>query len=293
MGPPSGPGAPMGAPGYYPPGSPPGGGANRTPLFIALGVVAAAALVGVVLVATGGDDDDTPTASTLQPGASTQPTTQPTQGTDPPATDGPDDTTGSSGSAEDIDVVSTGFTNFEAQYDSVNHVSYAYVLENTGDEGVANIEVTVTLKDDAGTVVSSDTDTIYYIAPGGTIGVGDEPYEELAEVAEVEVQANIPSYAAEAEETGEITVDGVTTTDDNDTWKTTFTASSTYDVQLESPYAYVVYRNTEGDIVGGSYGFMDIIQAGGSTSGEVSSYEPIPGVDPSKTEVYVDPGYIF
>jgi hypothetical protein len=288
MGPPPGPGAPMGAPGYYPPGAPPGGGNNRTPLFIALAVVAVAALLGVILVATSGGDDDPTTGSTASPNTSTQGTSGTTA---PPSTEGPD--TGTGGGAEDIEVVETGFSNFDAQFDSANHVSYGYILENSGEEGVANVEVTVTLKDADGTVVASDTDTIYYIPPGGKIGLGDEPYEELAEVAEVDVQASIPSYAGEADETGEIAVDGISTTEDSSTWKTTFTATSSYEVQIDSPYAYVIYRNSAGDIVGGSYNFMNVMEPGGSTSGEVSSYEPIPGVDPSKTEVYVDPGYLY
>lgn len=290
MGPPSGPGAPMGAPGYgYAGGPPPGGGNNRTPLFVALGVVAVAALVGVIFVATSGDDGGDPT-TTLTPNTQGPGTTASTA---PPATDGPDDTGSTGGSAEDIEVADSGFSNFQAQYEDVNHVSYGYILENTGDEGVANIEVTVTLKDSAGTVVSSDTDNVYYIPPGGKVGLGDEPYEEVAEVAEIEVQASIPSYAGEADETGEVTVDGVSTTEDSSQWKTTFTATSTYGVQLDSPYAYVIYRDSGGDIVGGSYGFMNVMEAGGSTSGEVTSYEPIPEVDPSKTEVYVDPAYIY
>jgi hypothetical protein len=287
------PGAPMGGPpsyGGYPQGPPPGGGQNRTPLFVALGVVAVAALLGVgLVVAGGGDDDDDPTPSSIE--------TATTSPDDTTGTTGPDSTSepnepSEPGSAEDIEVVETGFTNFVAQYDEVNHVSYGYVLENTGDEPVSNIEVTVTLKDGDGTVVSSDTDTIYLIQPGAKVGLGDEPYEEIAEVAEMEVQASVPSYTEPAEELGEITAGDISTTEDS-SWKTTFTATSTYEVQLDGPYAYVIYRNTAGDIVGGSYGFMNVVEAGGSTSGEVTSYEPIPGVDPAKTEVYVDPGYIY
>lgn len=287
------PGAPMGGPpsyGGYPQGPPPGGGQNRTPLFVALGVVAVAALVGVGLVVGGGGDDDDPTTTTTEPTDPTDETTQTTAG--PADTTAPDDGSTEAGSAEDIEVVETGFTNFDAQYDDVNHVSYGYVLENTGDDPVSNIEVTVTLKDAEGTVVSSDTDTIYLIQPGAKVGLGDEPYEEVAEVAEIEVQASVPSYAEPAEELGDITVGDVSTTEDS-SWKTTFTASSTYEVQLDGPYAYVIYRNSDGDIVGGSYGFMNVVEAGGSTSGEVTSYEPIPGVDPAQTEVYVDPGYIY
>jgi hypothetical protein len=296
MGPPSGapvppPGPQPGPYGAYPPGPPPTGGQNRTPLFIALGVVAAVALLGVgLVVASGGDDDDTPPATQA---ATTTPPDDTSSPTSPPETDGPDDTSGSGEGAENIDVVEKGFTNFDPEYEDGNHVSYGYVLENTGDDPVSNLEITVTLLDSEGTVVSSDTDNVYLIQPGQKMGLGDEPYENIAEVAEIDVQASVPSYATDAEELGEITTEGISTSDESSQWKTTFTAKSTYEVQIDSPYAYVIYRNTGGDIVGGSYGFMNVLRSGGSTSGEVTSYEPIPGVDPSKTEVYVDPAYLF
>jgi hypothetical protein len=310
--PPSGPGygppvapmgGPMGAPSPYggvPPA--PAGGQNRTPLFVALGVVGVLAIGGIAVAATsGGGDDDDPTPTSVQPQGTTT-----TSGSGPDETSGPTTTSGDPGggsgggggggtssSVEGLEVVETGFSNFPDEYDNTNRVSYGYIIENTGDEPVANVEVTVTLKDAEGTVVSSDTDNIYLINPGQRVGLGDEPYEEIATVDSIEVQAAIPSYASEATELGELTVDGISTTEDGGRWVTTFTAASTYEVQLDGPYAYAIYRNSAGDIVGGSYGFMNIVQAGGSTSGEVSSYNVLPEVDPAQTEVFVDPGYLF
>ena len=309
MGPPSGPGygppgaplgppsAPMGASAPYGAVPPtPGGGQNRTPLFVALGVVGVLAIGGIALAATsGGDDDDPPPTSIATPGTESTSGPQGTSEPSGPATTAgtPAPSGGTSSSVEGLEVVETGFSNFTDEFDGTNRVSYGYIIENTGDEPVANVEVTVTLKDAEGTVVSSDTDNIYLINPGQRVGLGDEPYEEIATVDAMEVQAAIPSYAGEATALGEITVDGISTTEDGGRWVTTFTAASTYEVQLDGPYAYAVYRNAGGDIVGGSYGFMNIVQAGGSTSGEVSSYSVLPDVDPAQTEVYVDPGYLF
>ena len=128
--------------------------------------------------------------------------------------------------------------------------------------------------------MSSDTDNIYLIQPGQKMGLGDEPYENIAEVAEIDVQASVPSYATERRSWARSPPRASATSDESSQWKTTFTAKSTYEVQIDSPYAYVIYRNAAGDIVGGSYGFMNVLRSGGSTSGEVTSYEPIPGVDP-------------
>jgi hypothetical protein len=38
---------------------------------------------------------------------------------------------------------------------------------------------------------------------------------------------------------------------------------------------------------------MNFLPANGSTAGEVTSYSSIPDIDNSKTEISVDPGYLF
>ena len=200
---------------------------------------------------------------------------------------------GSQGAIDAIEVTDSGVTNFADEFDGTNRASYAYVLTNNGEEPVANMEVTVTLVDTEGTVLSSDTDSIYLLQPGQSIGLGDTTYDEIAEVDAVEVQPAIPSYASPAEQLGEVTVEGINTTADSSGYlTTTFTATSSYEVQLDSPWAYVVYRNSDGAIVGGTYSVIDIVQPGGTTSGEVASYQAVPNVDPAQTEVYVDPGYL-
>jgi hypothetical protein len=297
------PPGPMGGPASYgnvPPA--PGGGQNRTPLLVALGVVGVLAIGGIAVAATsGGDDDDPPTTQVAPPNNTSGPATTEATSTGGGSGGGSSSSGGGSGggsgstssSVEGLEVVDSGFTNFTDEYENTNRVSYGYIIENTGDEPVANIEVTVTLKDAEGTVVSSDTDNIYLLQPGSRIGLGDEPFEEIATVDSIEVQPAIPSYAADATELGEITTEGISTTEDSGRWVTTFTAASTYEVQLDGPYAYAIYRNAGGDIVGGAYGFMNIVQAGGTTSGEVSTYSVLPDVDPAQTEVYVDPAFMF
>jgi hypothetical protein len=79
-----------------------------------------------------------------------------------------------------------------------------------------------------------------------------------------------------------------TSTDEYGT-DTTFTVASSYGVDLESPYAYAIYRDASGAIIGGTYGFVDMVPAGGRASGTVSSYEPVPNV--ASAEVYVDQGF--
>ena len=246
------------------------------------------------MATNGGDDDENDPIARRNIDTTAAPTddTEDTA-TDETVTDTTESQSGSQGAIEDIEVTDSGVTNFPDEFDGTNRASYAYVLANNGDEPVANMEVTVTLVDTEGTVLSSDTDSIYLLQPGQSIGLGDTTYDEIAEVDSVEVQPAIPSYASEAEQLGEVTVEGINTTADSSGYlTTTFTATSSYEVQLDSPWAYVVYRNADGAIVGGTYSVIDIVQPGGSTSGEVATYTAIPNVDPAQTEVYVDPGYL-
>jgi hypothetical protein len=270
------------------PAAPPAG-PNRTPLIVGLCVLAAAALVVLILVLTNDDGDgngglSAGTTTTAQPGSSTP---------QAPTTEAPGGGGGGApATAEGVDVIQQGFTNFPAALDGTNHVTYAYILQNTTDDPVTDLQVTITLTDAAGTVLTSDSHSVAVLQPGARLGLGDEPFEEIGEVSDMEVQVGVPSYSSATPEQGEVTVDGITTTTDDYQHKTTFTVSSTYESQLESPYAYVVYRDGNGEIIGGSYGFLDLVPAGGSTSGEVTSYEVIPGIDPERTEVYIEVGYL-
>ena len=71
--------------------------------------------------------------------------------------------------------------------------------------------------------------------------------------------------------------------------ETTFTVASSYEIDLETTYAYAIYRDSVGEFIGGTYGFVDLIPAGGQAAGTVTSYEPVAGV--ATTDVYVDQGY--
>jgi hypothetical protein len=88
---------------------------------------------------------------------------------------------------------------------------------------------------------------------------------------------------------GTLTAEGITTSADDYSVTTTFTAASTYAEQIDNPSVYAIYRNAENQIIGGSFGYVDFVPANGSVAGEIRSYEVIPGI--ATTEVYLDPGY--
>jgi hypothetical protein len=298
-GPPSGgypPGAP-GAPGY-PPGvpsgpygaPPPGQGQNRTPLFIGIGVVVAALLIGLFFVMQG-DDDETSTGD--DPPA----TTEATEPDSPATSETPSETSDPGGTPSGdttLEVVESGFSNYMGGYDQDElQASYGFIVENTGDETATDVDVSVSVFDAAGTVLSSEQHTIYVIRPGEKVGIGDEFYSELtAEIANLEVQIGEPSpYATDVPDEGTLTAEGVSTVaEEYGGLKTTFTVTSTYAEQLDGPYAYAIYRDAGGAIIGGSWGILNFVPAGGSTAGEITSFETIPGV--ATTEIYLDPGYL-
>ena len=277
-----------------PPGGP--GGQNKTPLFIAIGVVVAAAVIGLIFVLTNGEGDDPPSPTTTE---------QPT----PPETSGSTETTEPSGGggggggggnapvgSTTVEVVESGFSNFMGGYDKDERaVTYGFIVENTGDEIATDISISISAYDASGTALASDSKTIYVLRPGESIGLGDEFFGDSfsTEVDSIDVQVSEPSnYSVEdVPEEGALTAEGITTTADDYSVTTKFTAKSTYGQQLDYPSAYAIYRNAAGDIIGGSSGSIDFITANGSTAGEVRSWELIPDI--ATTEVYLDPGSFY
>jgi hypothetical protein len=297
-GPPSGGFPPGGAPSPYPgmppagPGSP--GGENQTPLFIAIGVVVAAAVIGLIFVLSSGDDEDDPTPSTNT-------TEQPNPPATDPVTTEPSGGGGGGGGNEPtgsttVEVVDSGFSNFMGGFDQDERsVTYGFIVENTGDEIATDISISISAYDADGTALASDSKTIYVLRPGEQMGLGDEFFGDTfsTEVDSIDVQVSEPSnYSVDdVPDEGTLTAEGITTTADDYSVTTKFTATSTYGQQLDYPSAYAIYRNTAGDIIGGSSGSLDFVAANGSTAGEVSSWDLIPDV--ATTEVYLDPGGFY
>lgn len=284
LGPPAGP-----PPGPYgaPPGPPPGAPRqNKTPLYIAIGVVAVIALVAIVVLVTNGGDEDDPVAPTT---------------TDQPGTTGSPDPTGepgTTGTTEDapsgdaaVEVVEQGFLNFRTEYDDQLTATYGFIVENTGDDTATDVEVSISAYDANDGALASASHTIWVLRPGQKMGVGDEFYGENfpAEVARLDIQVSEPSdYPSEVPDEGKLTAEGVSTTSDDYGMTTKFTVKSTFAEQVDGPYAYAIYRNGEGKIIGGSYDILDFVPANGTAAGEILGYEIVDGV--ASTEVYIDPG---
>lgn len=276
--------------GGVPAGPPGAGGQNRTPLLVALGVlVALATVVLLVAVTSGGDDDDAT-------GATTIPVTQPpgtTDDTDPPGTTEGTEPSGPGGAVSAIEVADSGWSLFNDFADTATG-SYGFVLENTGGELVLGAELSITIYDEAGGVVTTTSGTLGPMRAGERLGFGGDLYgEDLANgVGEIDVQVGEPVFPADVPSDGELTVSGVDWTTGDLGIDVTFTVASTYGEQLDTPAVGAVFRNSAGEIVGGASGAMNnFIPPNDSTGGEVSSIENVPEV--VDIEVYVHPGGFF
>jgi hypothetical protein len=265
----------------------PGTGINRTPVIVAVGVVLTAAAIGLIVARFGDDDGDDsagPSPITEAPSAATDPTDDTITTTEP--SDDTTTTTEPSTTIDGLEVVDSGFSTYEGFDGMVG--SYGLILENTTDEPITNFTVEVVIYDTTDTVVSSDPHTVAVVNPGARLGLGAEVADALPNgIGRVDVQVEEGSGGPVPE--GAFTISDVSTSSDEFGIYTAFVVSSTYDVELELPYAYAVYRDAAGRIIGGANGFVDVIPARGRANGEVTSFEVVPNV--AEAEVYVDPGF--
>jgi hypothetical protein len=276
-----------------PAGLPPSGGdANRTPLFVVLGILGMAAFVLLIFLLSGGGDDDdddpqNPADRTTQPPGTT---------TSPPETDGPDDTEPPPAGDGAVQVVDEGFTNFVNDLDE-QAGSFGFIVENTGADVLQSVSMQVVVYQAGDKVITTKDFTIGTIRPGEKLGFGDELYgEDLGEgIERLEIQ--IPDHSDSVTDASEVPdgafeVSELTTQPDDYNLVTNFTLASTYSTEIVSyPSTYVIYRNADGKIVGAAWGAASF-EGGHSTAAvEVTTYDVIPDVE--TTEVYIDPGYIY
>lgn len=198
-------------------------------------------------------------------------------------------------------------------------VAYAIVVENTSDYVVRDLQLSYRFVDASGAVVREsaryDADdvpdaegaSIPEIRAGESSAVGGTLYPESNDVAEVEVELDVvgellpADYYEHTDEArtydGDLDVTGIEvgygTVNEP---VVTFTVESGRVEPAAPPYAYVVFRDGDGAIVGGTAGEVGgpgsrLIPAGGSIEGEVGGPMEIPGIDPSRTDVYLSSSY--
>lgn len=292
------------------PGQPPGSAQNRAPLFIALGGLGVVILIGlIVLLMSGGDDDDTTTGTTEDPNTSE---TLAPETTGEPATTTPPDTTdttenggggggGGGGTAScdggsidlgsDIEMVECGFST--ASYFDDMQPTIGFIVNNQSGGNLAG-SFTVTFKGESGSTLAFE-DINVEVLPPGEFGVGHTPWDTSTEpVASVDISWEESSYPDDPGD-GSIEVSNIQSQVDGSSIRTSFSATSTYSEEAESPKAHLIFRDSSGSIVGGSNSGISLntLRPNEASTGVDDSYVTFDDLDESGTEVYVDFGYTF
>lgn len=206
-------------------------------------------------------------------------------------------------------------------------VSYSIVLENTGDHVLRHIQLGYRFLDGQGQVIrepnvafnDGELDrqeaSVLVLRPGERFAVSNTEYLERNDVTEIEVEIDevsewIPAeYYEHAEPTAALNPsdDDLTATDIAVTYGTmnepvvSFTVESTGDQAVTINFAYIVFRNAAGEVIGGTHGYVSsdyrpvTVPPDGSVESEISVDDPmeIPGVDPAQTEVYLSGQFVF
>lgn len=289
-----------------PPAPPAPPGSTRTdtriPLLVTLAFVVVVALLAV-LVAVLGDDDEEPAAArsttttsplaTTDRPATTEPTAETTTGDTGPPASGPDDTSttgppgGGTGGVSDIEILEQGFS--AAPDDTL---TFGALVRNNADQVAIICGILIEAFDAAGESVAS-YDSLWHTAvlPGQTVGISRAGIALGGDPVELDVGVENIHWDDPANH-GETTASGVETTVDAAGFATTsFTASSTYTDDLPAPFAWVVYRNAAGEIVGGDTDPLSgPLSPGEATDDEVRTDGPVPDIDEAQTEVWIEPG---
>jgi hypothetical protein len=282
-------GAPDG-PAGVPPTPPPGPASrelNRTPVIVAVGLLLTAVAFGVIVARLGGDDGGAadPSPGTGAPPGGSEPDDGRTTTTDAP--DGTTTTTAGPAEAVDgLEVVDSGFSTYEG-FDGPAG-SYGLILENTSDQPITYFTVQVVVYDTNRTVVASYDHDVAVVNPGARLGLGAEVSDPLPNgIGRLDIRTE--EGDGDPVPQGAFTVADVATSSDEFGVYTTFIVTSSYDVEFELSYAYAVYRDAAGKIIGGANGLIDLIPPRGRATGEVTAFAVVPNV--ARAEVYVDPGF--
>lgn len=170
----------------------------------------------------------------------------------------------------DIVIEEFGFGTIEPERRDA-FASYGIIVRNPNNgRWIANdVSIAITWIDESGSVLGRDTGSIYMVLPTEVAAVTGRTFDmEAAEVAIMEVQTRVGSWIDSGEgPLGSFEVSDVTLREDTVTAR----VSSTFDREFTDLDALAIFRDSDGNIVGGwGYAYIDFIAGGGNTSVEVN-----------------------
>jgi hypothetical protein len=185
-----------------------------------------------------------------------------------------------------IEVVGHGFSEVPpGEYSTTTYTPYAAVFANPDMANFVDAQVRFVFKDAAGTVLASEEDFLTAVFPGGEAALSGQ-LMDVEGVAAMEVQV-LPGVSESAHEGVQgFVVDQINSVEDE--WggiTTTARVTSPFTKDLTDLTVNAVYRNANGDIIGGAWTFLSFVPAQGSTGLEVTGTDLAEA--PASTDVYV------
>lgn len=151
---------------------------------------------------------------------------------------------------------------------------YAVVVDNPNKDAVfETASIDVEAVDKAGTILDSDSH-LQTLLSGKTVLVGSFFDVGTAKIAKLNVRGpdGSASIAADADDTGTLTVGGVKHRSDDFEVKVNGTVTSTFASDQELVNISVLARNPAGKIIAAETGFIDRLPAGGKAQFEVDFF---------------------
>lgn len=188
---------------------------------------------------------------------------------------------------QDVEIADSGYSTFTA-YDDSTRASWAAVLTNPNDDLwlATSIDVTVTMLDDAGSVLASESDSLAVLLPGQSGAVTGSTLDDVDGLADIRVQARVRNWEREDGPFGSFETSDVSVREDQfGGWTATGQVASTFTEDFDDVYATAVFRDSDGAIIGGAFTFIDFVPGNGDTSFQIDALDDIDGVESS--EVFV------
>ena len=267
---------------------------NWSPLVAVLVVAVVIALVALALFVVGSDDDTEGAAGARGEAADVASVLE----EEPPSLDElTADVTVPPGPEQGLGVVDKGVTIVEDRFDAARREgTFAVILENPHPDWLAQgVQVDVQFLDPSGAPVGGDNAFVELVLPSQRVAVAalffDAP---TVPVADVSVVVDVARWRETEPFAGGFTIKDVVTEEAEFSGvRTTFVLRSEFPDQLTDVGVTAVYRGPEGQIVGGSDTFVDLLDPGVDTPLEISLLANIPLEAITATELYPTASFGF
>ena len=195
-------------------------------------------------------------------------------------------------SPKDLIVSESGFS-----VDSYGQIYYAAIIENPNTSWAAeNISVNITIKDADGNIIGSESDYLSTLFASGKLAVCGYTFD-AEDAASIEVSPTVSGNCwtmipdvTQGDIDRTLYVDSLNIVPGDFDTTITGAAHSDTDSEFSLARANIVLRNNNGDIVGGTFTYIDTMapQSTNSFSASVDSEIPV-----DKAEAYLDLGYVM